>query len=98
MFLIDTMTVIPSRIARKLVKSWLLRSKISRSTRVLSRMSCGLLLMTSAIGTAARLRLFDLGFDLGLGHRPDETGDRGAGRSHQERDRRGGLWVDLQGL
>ncbi len=38
MFLIETITVIPSRIARKLVSSWLFRSKISRNTRVRSRM------------------------------------------------------------
>ena len=38
MFLIDTITVIPSRIARKLVSSWLLRSKISRKTSVRNRM------------------------------------------------------------
>ena len=38
MFLIDTITVIPSRIARKLVSNWLLRSKISRKTSVRSFM------------------------------------------------------------
>ena len=38
MFLIDTITVIPSRMARKLVSSWLLRSKISRKTSVRNRM------------------------------------------------------------
>ena len=38
MFLIETITVIPSRIARKLVSSWLLRSKISRNTSVRNRM------------------------------------------------------------
>ena len=38
MFLIETITVIPSRIARKLVNNWLLRSKISRNTRVRNRM------------------------------------------------------------
>ncbi len=41
MFLIDTITVIPSRIARKLVSSWLLRSKISRKTSVRSLMEQG---------------------------------------------------------
>ena len=38
MFLIETITVIPNRIATKLVSSWLLRSKISRNTRVRNRM------------------------------------------------------------
>ncbi len=38
MFLIETITVIPSRIATKLVSSWLLRSKISRHTKVRNRM------------------------------------------------------------
>ena len=38
MFLMETITVIPSRIARKLVSNWLLRSKISRKTMVCKRM------------------------------------------------------------
>ena len=38
MFLIETITVIPSRIATKLVSSWLFRSKISRNTSVRNRM------------------------------------------------------------
>ena len=53
MFLIDTITVIPSRIARKLVSSWLLRSKISRKTSVRNRMDSDLLLVMAAATGAA---------------------------------------------
>src|ERR1035438_7056782 len=38
MFFIATMTLTPSRMARKLVANWFLRSKISRQTRVWSFM------------------------------------------------------------
>ena len=47
MFLIETITVIPSRIARKLVNNWLFRSKISRNTSVRNRMVSVSLLFTS---------------------------------------------------
>ena len=79
MFLIDTITVIPSRIARKLVSNWLLRSKISRKTSVRNRMAFGLLVMAATARAATRLRRFDLGLDLVLGHRPCKAGDRSTG-------------------
>ena len=54
--------------------------------------------MAATAGTATRLRLFDLGLDLALGHRPDETGNRSTGRRYQKGDGRGGLRIDLKGL
>ena len=52
--------------------------------------------MATATRTTTRCRLFDLGGDLLLGHRPCKSGDRGTRRRHQHRDRRGGPWIDLK--
>ena len=54
--------------------------------------------MAATAGTATRLRLFDLGLDLALGHSPYETGNRSTRRRYQKGDGRGGLRIDLKGL
>ena len=95
MFLIETITVIPSRIARKLVNSWLLRSKISRKTSVRNRMDCSLLLLGAAAagaalaaGAAARLCRLELGHELVLGDIAHKIADHRSRRSHEHRDPR----------
>ena len=94
MFLIETITVIPSRIARKLVNNWLFRSKISRKTRVRNRMDSVSLLLGAATARTAlaagawiRLRRGQFGHELLFGCGSVELADHGTGRSQEHDDR-----------